>query len=180
MTKVINILAGSGCGKTTTAAGVFYELKKRNINCELVSEYVKTWAWQGRKIEPIDQGYILERQARSERLLYGKVDYIVTDSPFMLSPIYEKFYNDTEYTKNTVFYFLEEAKKQGVEHINFLLNRTKPFNPQGRYEDEETAKKIDVAVVEFLLYNRLGYYKVSSEDQDDKVAEILYNIGEEL
>lgn len=180
MTKVINILAGSGCGKTTTAAGVFYELKKRNINCELVSEYVKTWAWQGRKIEPIDQGYILERQARSERLLYGKVDYIVTDSPFILSPIYEKFYNDTEYTKNTVFYFLEEAKKQGVEHYNYLLNRTKPFNPEGRYEDEETAKKVDVAVKDFLLYNDLEYYEIRSKDQDGKVSDIIFDLGVKL
>jgi len=61
MTTVINILGGSGCGKTTTAAGLFYEMKKQRISCELVQEFVKIWAYEGRDIFQRDQALILEK-----------------------------------------------------------------------------------------------------------------------
>jgi cellulose biosynthesis protein BcsQ len=180
MTKVINILAGSGAGKTTTAAGLFYELKKQGVSCELVQEFVKTWAYEGRDIVQTDQALILEKQYAREAVLYGKVDYIITDSPFILSPIYEKFNYDETDTTGPALKLLEEAKKLGVEHINFLLNRTKNFNPEGRYEDEETAIKIDVAVRDFLCYNNIDFYEVTKTAQDHKVYEIMMNIGEDI
>lgn len=36
--KVINLIAGPGAGKSTTAAGVFSRLKFNDINCELVTD----------------------------------------------------------------------------------------------------------------------------------------------
>jgi len=176
MTKIINILGGSGCGKTTTAAGLFYEMKKQGVSCELVQEFVKTWAYEGRDILQEDQALILEKQYAREAVLYGKVDYIITDSPFILSPIYERFNYDANDTEVPALKILAGAKDNGVEYINFLLNRTKPFNHEGRYEDEETAKRIDVAVKEFLVYNNLDFYEITRSDQDNKVYEILQNI----
>lgn len=178
MTKVINILAGSGAGKTTTAAGIFYEMKKMGISCELVQEFVKTWAWEGRNIELSDQPEILEQQYAREAVLYGKVDYIITDSPFILSPIYEMFNYDEARTKETALRLMRDARDSGVEHINFLLNRTKKFDPKGRYEDEENAMKVDIAVKDFLVDNNIGYYEVTKLDQDAKVYEIMRRAGE--
>jgi len=40
-TKVINLFAGPGAGKSTTAAGLFAEMKRANVDVELVTEYVK-------------------------------------------------------------------------------------------------------------------------------------------
>ena len=85
MTKIINIIAGSGCGKTTTAAGLFYEMKKLGLSVELVQEFVKTWAWQGKEIVREDQPTILDEQHNREMMLYNKVDFIITDSPIILS-----------------------------------------------------------------------------------------------
>jgi len=178
LTKVINILAGSGCGKTTTAAGIFYEMKKQGISCELVQEFVKTWAWKGRDIFQTDQPLILEKQYAREAMLYGKVDYIITDSPFILSPIYEKFNYDENDTLVPALRLMREARDAGIQHINFLLNRTKGFDPKGRYEDEEAAIKIDVAVKQFLCDNNLDYYAVTKTDQDEKVFEIMDNLEE--
>lgn len=40
--NVVNLFAGPGSGKSTTAAGIFYILKSEyNINCEYVSEYAR-------------------------------------------------------------------------------------------------------------------------------------------
>ena len=176
MTKVLNVLGGSGCGKTTTAAGLFYEMKKLGISCELVQEFVKTWAYEGRNIVQKDQALILEKQYTREAVLYGKVDYIITDSPFILSPIYERFNYDANDTEGPALKLMEDVKRQGVQHINFLLNRTKDFSPEGRYEDEETAKKIDVAVKEFLVYNKLDFYETTRSEQDNKVFEIMQQL----
>jgi len=176
VTKILNILGGSGCGKTTTAAGLFYEMKKMGVSCELVQEFVKLWAYEGRDIVQSDQALILEKQYSREVPFYGKVDYIITDSPFILSPIYERFNYDANDTEGPALKLMQGAKKQGVEHINFLLNRTKTFSTEGRFEDEETAKRIDVAVKEFLEYNELEYYETTRSDQDHKVFEIMQQL----
>ena len=40
-TIVVNLIGGPGSGKSTTAAGLFYNLKKLGINCEMALEYAK-------------------------------------------------------------------------------------------------------------------------------------------
>jgi nicotinamide riboside kinase len=166
VTKVVNMLGGSGLGKSTTAAGLYHNMKMLGLNVELVREYVKNWAWTGHKVGEYDQVYIFGKQARSEYMLYGKVDYIITDSPIILSPIYEKYYNDGESMIETAaIKFLDKAKKNGVEHINFVLQRNKEFNPEGRYETEEQAMEVDKKVREFIDTNNIEHHVVNCPDE---------------
>lgn len=166
-TKVINMLGGSGIGKSTTAAGLYHAMKLQGMNVELVREYVKNWAWTGRKVEEYDQIYIFGKQARSEYMLYGKVDYIITDSPIMLSPVYEKYYNNGEsMIEEAALKFIKKAESNGVEHVNFLLERKKEFNPEGRYETEDQAKEVDREVRKFLGYHNIVHTVVDCPDQD--------------
>ena len=44
-TIVVNIFGGPSAGKSTTSAGIFYELKRQGIRCELVTEYAKSKVW---------------------------------------------------------------------------------------------------------------------------------------
>jgi tRNA uridine 5-carbamoylmethylation protein Kti12 len=84
-TTIINLYGGPGTGKSTSAAYLYYILKAEGHNVELVREYVKDWAWEGRQISTYDQIYFLGKQVRRESLLYGKVDWIITDSPVMMN-----------------------------------------------------------------------------------------------
>lgn len=177
-TKVINMFGGSGIGKSTTAAGLYHAMKLEEKNVELVREYVKGWAWAGTKVNTYDQIYIFGKQARSEYMLYGKVDYIITDSPILLSPVYDLFYNGEDaMTVESSLKFIKKAEKNGVEHINFLLERQKAFNPEGRYETEEQAKAVDVFVKDFLDKNNVPYHAISCSDEDriKVMMEILRN-----
>lgn len=161
------MLGGSGIGKSTAAAGLYHEMKLRGTNVELVREYVKNWAWDGKKIGQYDQIYIFGKQSRSEYMLYGKVDYVITDSPILLSPIYEKYYNNGEsIIEEAAVKFLDKAKSNGVQHINFLLERQKQFNPEGRYETEEQAKQVDLEVRKFISYHNIDYHLVNCSDED--------------
>lgn len=166
-TKVINMLGGSGLGKSTTAAGLYHIMKLQGYNVELVREYVKNWAWSGQKVGQYDQIYIFGKQARSEYMLYGKVDYIITDSPIILSPVYEKFYNNGfSMIEDAALKFLQKAHNNNINHINFLLERTKKFNPEGRYETEEQAKEVDKQVKIFLNENNIPYKHIDCLDNE--------------
>ena len=165
-TVVVNLLGGSGLGKSTTAARIFGAMKFRGLHCELVREFVKEWAWAGKKVGNFGQSIIYGQQLERESMLYGKVDYIVTDSPLLLCPMYQKFYNGHEAIKNLVFQDLEIAQEMGVDHVNFLLRRKKPFDPRGRYETEETAKQVDEYVENFLNYHKIHFVDVNCEDEE--------------
>jgi len=173
------MLGGSGLGKSTTAAGLYHRMKSDGLNVELVREYVKAWAWSGTKVGQYDQIYIFGKQARSEYMLYGKVDYIITDSPIILSPVYERYYNEGDsMVEVAALKFLEKAHKNGIQHVNFLLERKKKFNPEGRYETEEQAKEVDKKVSEFLVDHNISKVKVDCLDNEriEFMMEYLKNL----
>lgn len=170
MTKVINLFGGSGIGKSTAAAHLFAEMKFAGLHCELVREYVKTWAWQDRKVGPFDQVYLLGKQSKYESILYGQVDYIVTDSPLLLCPIYERFHSGKELVGGAALNFIGNAKEKGVEHINFVLKRNKHFDIRGRYETLEQAMQVDQLVEEYLQENGIPYNVITCSDRDRAMA----------
>jgi hypothetical protein len=152
-TVVINLFGGSGCGKSTTAALLFARMKLNGMHVELVREYVKYWAWNDRKVREWDQLYLLGKQSAYESMLYGKVDFIVTDSPILLAGIYQDYRSGglDKYVGYAAKSFMNHAKSTGVEYVNLILKRTKPFDPRGRWETEEEAKKIDEFVRNYLV-----------------------------
>jgi hypothetical protein len=169
---VINLFGGSGLGKSTTASLLFGEMKLEGYHVELVSEYVKTWAWQGRRPTGFDQFYIAGKQAHSESQLYGKVDYIITDSPLLLSGFYEQFHLGRQLCLPTILNFLDYAKEHNIEHLNFLLQRNKKFDPRGRFETEEEAINVDVKLKSWLQDLGLQYTLITESDHA-RVSAIL-------
>lgn len=152
-TTVINLFGGSGCGKSTTAALLFARMKLKGLHVELVREYVKYWAWNDRKVREWDQLYLLGKQSAYESMLYGKVDYIVTDSPILLAGMYQEFRSSGKdtYVRDAAEAFMEHAESEGVEYLNFMLTRTKPFDPRGRWETQEQAIELDLFIHNMLL-----------------------------
>lgn len=143
MTQVINLYAGAGAGKSTTAAGLFYKMKSDMMSVELVSEYAKQLTWDDRhNVLTQDQLYILAKQHRKMLILKDKVDYIITDSPLLLSLIYKPKHYPKSFD-DLVWYLYNQ-----FENINIFLPRTKPYVTVGRNQTEEQAKEIDLRVYE--------------------------------
>lgn len=172
MTTVINLFGGSGIGKSTTAAHLFAEMKYAGHHCELVREYVKTWAWQKRQVGPFDQMYLLGKQSKYESVLYNLVDYIITDSPLLLCPIYERYHTGKDLISPAALNFIRDAEENGVKHVNFLLKRNKKFDSRGRYETLDGAIKVDDYVKAYLLENNIPFVELTSDDRE-RVPEIL-------
>jgi len=164
-TKVINLFGGPGVGKSTIAALVFYHFKTQQKDIELVREYIKKWAWAGIKPSEYDQTYIFGKQAKAESDLYHKVEYIVTDSPLLLSPIYERYYKIPEIVGSAASRFMDVCKGNGIEYYNFLLKRHKPYSTKGRYQNEEGARKVDIYIEEYLKEIGESYTVLGHEDK---------------
>lgn len=157
MSKVINLFGGAGAGKSVLAAEVYVEMKKRGLKAELVREYVKQWAYEGRKVGTFDQFYLVGKQIRNESFLYGKVDYIVTDCPIWLGAVYETLYEGTTYIEKHVSNFTEFSGTKGVQYYNFLLTRLFPYDPVGRYQTEYESIQVDGLMKDLLERNQLNY-----------------------
>lgn len=169
------MLGGSGIGKSTIAAGLYYHMKLAHKNVELVREYVKLLAWQGIKPGQYDQVNIFGEQCKLEHALYGKVEYVVTDSPIVLAPIYEHFYHGDSMMEEAAIKFLNKSSKNNVEQLNIVLARGKDYDTEGRYQTLEEAMKVDKMVLDFLHKYEMDYIVIdgSEEERVQKILDLL-------
>lgn len=151
MTKVIDLYAGPGAGKSTLAAAVFAFGKAEGESIELTREYVKDWAYRKQPVGVWDEPYLFAKQLRQESALYGAVDIIVTDSPLGLPAVFEAFYEPSVMTMFNLWQdILERQEAAGIVHIPLFVKRRHPFNPEGRYHNEEQCLKLDALVKQLI------------------------------
>lgn len=153
----LNMFGGPGIGKSTLASEVFVDLKKKHLNCELVTEYAKDLTWQNSMEVLKNQIYVWAKQHQRMYRLKDKVDIVVTDSPFLLSTIYDL-------SDNKLFHelILQEFNKH--TNINFFIERDENivFSEVGRYQNLTEAKAIDTKILNLLEKYKLNYFKIRS------------------
>lgn len=142
MTTYINLFGGPGVGKSTTAAILFSEMKKKNMSVELVTEVAKDFVWEERFKTLTIQPYITMKQFRNLYRLKGSVDYVITDAPIMLGCVYaDRFAPD--FPKSYKNLLLDLHNEQLNPSLNIYLKRTFRYDTTGRYQNEEEAKALD-------------------------------------
>lgn len=168
---VINLYAGPGAGKSTTAAGVFFELKSRGLNCELISEYAKAKVWE-KSFHTLDnQLYVFAKQYHKQFIVADQVDAVITDAPLLLSLIYGEHMPDS-------FKQLVRETYDQFNNLNYCLVRKKEYNPMGRLQTEEDARKIDDITRNMLEKNNVLFEYINGDKEApskiaDKVMELL-------
>lgn len=176
-TTIINLYGGPGSGKSTAAAYLYYLLKCQGENIELVREYVKNWAWDNRAFNVYDELYFLGKQVRHESMLFGKVNYIVTDAPVLMTAYYASIYCSKAFAQGveqaaTAFY--KQAKDDGHQHVHVYLKRNLPYKAEGRYQTEDQAIQVDEGVLTML--NRLDVPILFSTSGQDHLRDTLATI----
>lgn len=163
---VINLIGGPGCGKSTTAAGLFYEMKKLGIKCELVCEYTKEKVWEESFNTLNDEIYLFAKQLHKQWRLKGKVDFIITDHCLLNSIIFNK--EKSESFKNLIF---DEFNK--FDNINFFITREKNYETAGRIETYEESIKLDQQFKDLFNENNIKYQEISYNSAVDDILDKL-------
>ncbi len=149
---VVNMFGAPGAGKSTGAAYIFSKLKMAGINAELVTEFAKDKVWEGSKAVFDNQAYIFGKQYFRISRVQDKVDVVITDSPILLSSFYanddvlgEEF--DTLCTK--VF--------NSYDSMNVFIDRVKPYNHAGRFQNEAESDELAKKMLTFLDNHNVAY-----------------------
>lgn len=181
MTKIINFFGGPSAGKSTMAAKLFAYLKEQRQNVEYAPEYAKDLVWSDSIPSLDDQLYIFGKQHHRLYRLLGKVDWVVTDSPLLLSLHYAKTGNkhfnkmtdnqDGTFTAHGWSWhdsfnrFVLETFNQ-YDNINFEVVRgNRKFVQAGRIQSEEKALLIDDSIHSLLEQWKIKYKSVSSFEE---------------
>lgn len=171
-TYVINLYGGPGCGKSTVAAGLFYELKCKGYECEMTGEYAKDRTWDSNPEVLDNQPFIFGQQLHRIWRLNNKVQFIVCDSPLLLSIIYSK-------EKSELFeeFIVEQYSK--YNNINFILDRTVKYDVIGRNQTEEEAIKLDNNLIDVMSKYNIDYTIIGG-DSKEKVNYIMNYLNDKI
>lgn len=157
--KVINLWAGPGSGKSTTAAGLFNLMKLNKVSCELVTEYAKQLVWEKQHSSIFqNQILLLAKQDQKQRVLVDQVEFCITDSPIFMAAAYQP--------KEYYSYFKPLLKEvfDSYNNTNFFLRRIKDYDSNGRNQTFEEALEKDKEIKEILDKNKILYYTIDADE----------------
>lgn len=147
---VVNLAAGPGAGKSTTAAFVFAYLKEAGVEVEVATEYAKdlVWAEPDGRVPPYlrdHQVLVFGEQLRRLDTLarHPKLEVVVTDSPLFLASVFAP-------REPEPYHLLVWAKFHDYNNHNVFVKRVKPYHAAGRLQSEDEARAVDQEVLDLL------------------------------
>ena len=168
---VINILGEPGSGKSSTAAGVYYELSINGFQAEVVPEVAKAFAWETPKdkegnalLHPIfeQQIFFLGEQHRGLARLVGQREIAIMECPLIMGAIYTK----EDYFKNFEPLVLEQFHV--YDNLNIVLERNHKFDPLGRVHNEAQSAEVKEKLLKFLEKYNLPYIVMKTHPDINK------------
>lgn len=174
---VVNLFGAPCTGKSTAAAYIFSRLKMHGINVELVTEYVKDMVWEENKTCLNNQPYIFGQQSYRLSRCADKVDVIVTDSPLLLSILYNPDKTIAEPLNELVMRVFNS-----YNNLNYVLTSDFLYDPHGRIHNEEECEVIQQDIVKLLTDNELYYTCVDPVDDGLEfcVRDIIWSLHPEI
>lgn len=137
-TRVLNFFGGPGAGKSTIKAGVFFYLKCAHLRTAQIEEYATECSFEQDWETIRNQSKVMAEQERRQARLVGQVDWIVTDSPLVLSNIYASGAFDTQEFRDEVW-----RRFDAYNNVNIWIERVQPYQEYGRHHTESQAREID-------------------------------------
>ena len=171
----VNIWAGPGVGKSTTAAGLFYFLKLRGIGVELITEVAKDLVYQG-DLADTPQSQIITRQFIRQTRVEGHVNVAVCDSPVPLALAYCTPAERAEYAP------VIRKAVAGWDTLDVLLVRdlTKSYDARGRYQTQSEAARFTEEVFNPFVREWVGDSLVVLDADVATVSRLTHMVLERL
>ena len=181
MPKRIAILGGPRCGKTTLIQQLYVEMKIRDLNVGVATEYSTDYLRDKGMIENIAEQYgIYLGQLHIEESL-NSFDYAITDYATFVPYIYGRFMlgsrkrttKEIEILKDLYILALRDLPK--YDHIIFVPREFGYTKDGVRWQDEEVAKAVDKAILSFLESENVKYQLItgSTKERADKILQLI-------
>lgn len=157
--KVINIIGGPGVGKSVLRAQIYSYLKTKSNLIEETFEFAKELTLKS-QLDTLKNNQILVLGVQLQRLLEienNGFEAAITDSPLILSSIYNKKYTSL---KNICI----EAFNQFDNLTLFLERDTLDYETLGRSQKIEQAMELDSDIKNFLKENALSFECISRKE----------------
>ena len=162
---IINLIGGPCCGKSTAAAGLFYALKKLQVNVEMSSEWVKSKVYEESYHCMDDQLYIFAKQHHKLFVLQDKVDVIVTDCSLLNSLVYGE--------RDDYFDALVLNQFNKFNNLNIIIKRKQEYDTNGRIENKDEAIKCDSMYKQIMNKHNIPYLEIDNVDACDFIIKYL-------
>ena len=169
------VMGPPASGKSTLAAEVHTELKKRGINSAFVSEAATDYiAEYGVPNTPQDQMIIFYKQLNREKMFLESKDYIICDS----SSILNYFYFRTLYPhvlSNKDIASINHMQKEILKHINlvdniFFVPSIDTETEDGiRFHNNSEIKKLERWIKSYLEIENIYHTDLSKVSMNDRV-----------
>lgn len=180
--KLIMVMGPPASGKSTLAAEVHTELKKKGVNSIFVSEAATDYiAEYGTPNTPNDQMIIFYKQLNREKMFLESKDYIICDS----SSILNYFYFRTLYPyqlSNKDIASINHMQKEILKHINlvdyiFYVPSMNTNTEDGiRFHDNNEIKKLERWIKSYLEIENINHTDLSNIDINKRVDFIIKTI----
>lgn len=167
---LVNLYGAPGTGKSTGAAYICSKLKLDGVNCELVTEYAKDMVWDQNKKAIYNQAYIFGNQYYRISRLENEVDVVITDSPLLLSIIYNK----DKRLGNEFIQLVKSVSNSYENRVDILFKRVKQYKTVGRLHNEEQSDKLYNEIKDLLDIVNPDYEVVEATQEGyEKVIEMI-------
>lgn len=158
---IINCLGEPGAGKSTMASRIYYMLKCKGFNVEYLQEFAKQKLYENVDKVFSCEPYIFGKQLYRLMSVSDNVDIVVTDSPIILPPFYEKDEN-----KRKILFDLALEYFKDFNNLNILIQRKHDYDENGRFQNEEQANVIYHSILKFLTDKSINTYVFQSTISD--------------
>lgn len=177
-TVIINLVASPCSGKSTLACSIFVHLKKLHLDVEYITEFAKDLIWEDRIDELNNQYYVSYQQYKILKNVYGKVDYIICDSPLAMSLFYNYYNGDnvSDVFKTSQFILDKMEEFQNSVYIFLRRNNELPYLQTGRIHTETQSAEIQENLEYLLKCCDINYFTMNTGDPFDMILEEILTV----
>lgn len=180
--KLIMVMGPPASGKSTLAAEVHTELKKKGINSAFVSEAATDYiAEYGVPNSPSDQMVIFYKQLNREKMFLESKDYIICDSSSILNYFYFRSLFGTELSNKDIA-SINHIQKEILKHINTIdmVFYVPPIdtdtNDGIRFHQGDEIKRLGVLIKSYLEMENITHEDLTNVDMESRVNHIIKTI----
>jgi len=170
MTIFINLVGGPGCGKSTTAAGLYAELKKEPLTVEFLREPIQRHILEGNTMRMASQISLFAEDLLQMDSVNGKVDICIRDTSLLNNIVYDC-------TDNYLFHSLVLQEYHKYANLDFFINRQNiQFQEYGRIHTYQESLLLDERIKDIYRVSNIPLLEV---DTTTAVVDILDYIKNE-